>query len=243
MLPQLSEAEKQSPIGSAMGYLMGLFFSLKQQLMIQRSLEAAGEKARVGNSQVQDVFNSFAAQGNAQVSAAIGLGLGMDSAAMTQAIATAAAAAQPIPSTAMPSVRTDMEENTLMKREMQNQMALQNKMRALKQQELAKYKNVPASSGNSKQGPGHMTASAMDTSHCSMGGGMTSASTAQPTKEDEDPGFMPTASHGQGSGETDGTDSKNSWVGRPRGLSIGASEDFWNTDMVDDQLFEFLMNN
>ena len=49
MLPQLTEAEKASPIGAAMGYLMGLFFSLKQQLIIQRSLEAAGEKAK-GNA-------------------------------------------------------------------------------------------------------------------------------------------------------------------------------------------------
>jgi hypothetical protein len=30
---------------------------------------------------------------------------------------------------------------------------------------------------------------------------------------------------------------------RNRSMSIGASEDFWNTDVVDDQLFEFLMNN
>jgi myb-like DNA-binding domain, SHAQKYF class len=35
-LPQLTEEEKRSPVGASMGYLMGLFFSLKQQLQIQR---------------------------------------------------------------------------------------------------------------------------------------------------------------------------------------------------------------
>lgn len=35
-LPQLTEEEKRSPVGASMGYLMGLFFSLKQQLEIQR---------------------------------------------------------------------------------------------------------------------------------------------------------------------------------------------------------------
>jgi len=36
-LPHLSESEKSSPIGASMGYLMGLFFSLKQQLLAQRA--------------------------------------------------------------------------------------------------------------------------------------------------------------------------------------------------------------
>mmetsp|Transcript_562 Transcript_562/g.997 ORF Transcript_562/g.997 Transcript_562/m.997 type:complete len:555 (+) Transcript_562:158-1822(+) len=35
-LPQLTEEEKRSPVGASMGYLLGLFFSLKQQLQIQR---------------------------------------------------------------------------------------------------------------------------------------------------------------------------------------------------------------
>ena len=36
-LPNLSAAEKTSPIGASMGYLMGLFFSLKQQLLAERA--------------------------------------------------------------------------------------------------------------------------------------------------------------------------------------------------------------
>ena len=43
-----------------------------------------------------------------------------------------------------PSTRTNLEENTIMKREMQPQMVFQNKMRALKQQELDKYKDTVA---------------------------------------------------------------------------------------------------
>ena len=36
-LPQLTEDEKQSHVGTSLGYLMGLFFSLKQQLLAQRA--------------------------------------------------------------------------------------------------------------------------------------------------------------------------------------------------------------
>jgi SHAQKYF class myb-like DNA-binding protein len=40
-LPQLTEEEKRSPIGASMGYLMGLFFSLQQQLNAQRAATTA----------------------------------------------------------------------------------------------------------------------------------------------------------------------------------------------------------
>lgn len=38
-LPQLTEQEKRSPVGASLGYLMGLFFSLKQQLHAQRGIQ------------------------------------------------------------------------------------------------------------------------------------------------------------------------------------------------------------
>ena len=280
MLPKLTESEKQSPIGASMGYLYGLFFSLKQQLMIQRSAEEAAKKAakkaEMDTHHGHDIFNSFAMSGgNVNVphapptagTAATGtVGLGPDNAAMAQAIATAAAAVQPIPASALPSVRTDMEENSLMKREMQNQMALQNKMRALKQQELAKYKHVPAPSGNVKYAastappPGHPTPSMMDAGHdhsmdVTMASASASATTAQPTREDDHHlhrnhsfGMQTSGSHGQGSGETDGSEANNKnnvqSLERSRLLSFGGvNDDFWSTDMVDDNLFEFLMNN
>ena len=147
ILPQLTEVEKQSPIGAAMGYLMGLFFSLKQQLMIQRSLEAAGEKAK---------GNAFFPQHQAQAShvSQAQASSSHHSCTMTNP-ATAAAVAAGVEFTASQqpppcgmgnagvgvggAAMTNIEENSRMKRAMQNQMALQNKMRALKQQELAKY--------------------------------------------------------------------------------------------------------
>ena len=50
MLPRLTDVEKKSPIGAAMGYLMGLFFSLKQQLMAQRVAEVAAVEAAASNN-------------------------------------------------------------------------------------------------------------------------------------------------------------------------------------------------
>ncbi len=217
MLPQLTEAEKQSPIGAAMGYLMGLFFSLKQQLMIQRSLEAAGVKGQ-SDAPVEDVFNSFVT-GTAPAAAAVGGESATDGKLHLQGPTTTA------------SMRTNIEENSMMKREMLNQMALQNKMRALKQQELAKYKNVASSASNPSTAVIHKGT-------VDGGIGLTSP---QPNREEE---FAV-----QGAGETAGNDGSAEYQRggggnmRPHSLSFGGSEEFWHTDVVDEQLFEFLMNN
>ena len=96
---------------------------------------------------------------------------------------------------------------------MQNQMALQNKMRALKQQELNKYKNTSAVDKGEENPATHV-------------------------EESEAMG-----SHAQGAGEAEGNDGAAAAGARARTLSFGASEEFWNTDVVDEQLFEFLMNN
>jgi SHAQKYF class myb-like DNA-binding protein len=219
MLPRLTEAEKVAPMGSAMGYLMGLFLSLKQQLMIQRAAEAAErkEKALDSSSPVQD-FLEASAGGGAANTAVTPEGNTNGESHNSQVFDGTAAKQQP----ASQSVRTNIEENSMMKREMQSQMRLQNKMRALKQQELNKYKNVPS------QPPMH---------HEKTGEG---GHPATPTEEDEEK--MEFAgdhnSRVQGAGETAGNDDY-----RNRGLSIGASDEFWNTDSVDEQLFEFLMNN
>merc|ERR1719491_1877660 len=68
ILPQLTDAEKASPIGAAMGYLMGLFFSLKQQLIIQRNLEAAGEKAK-GSAIVSSSTTAMTPSGSSNIAA------------------------------------------------------------------------------------------------------------------------------------------------------------------------------
>jgi hypothetical protein len=199
MLPQLTEAEKASPMGAALGHLMGLFLSLKQQLIVQRIAE--GKK-----------------RAEAQAAAAA------SSAAGTEP--TTEGAAQSFKAGPQ-SGRTNIEENSMMKREMQNQMELQNKMRALKQQELNKYKNLPPS------------AQSVPAVHYEP-------NTAAAMEQHSEQKFELTDSnHAQGAGETAGSDGDDAGRGEnhPRGISIGNQDDFWNTDVVDDQLFEFLMNN
>ena len=238
-LPQLTDAEKQSPIGAAMGYLMGLFFSLKQQLDIQRANEDGKKLSSKNNAPVQAVFNSFVT-GNAGAQAPTDSGqstypsaAGHPSSQAPQPQAFDQAVAKPASVLSAPSVRTNIEENSIMKQEMQNQMALQNKMRALKQQELNKYKTSSSPQSGEEapdQPPAHH-----HVQHSSM-----------LTKEDESTAVAAQhseASEAQGAGEPPGNDAKQAQRLRDQSLSIGASDEFWNTDVVDDQLFEFLMNN
>lgn len=204
VLPQLTEAEKQSPIGASMGYLMGLFFSLKQQLMLQRAKEVGFSEKMPDNAPVQDVFNDGTAQNSAMKPSAN------------------------IPAHAAPqSARTNIEENSMMKREMQNQMALQNKMRALKQQELDKCKNVNSFHQVVQPFPSEPQSPLL-------------------MKDDEEAKAADAANcvH-QGAGETaeNNDDLHGDNRDRQRGLSFGLSDEFWNTDVVDEQLFEFLMDN
>lgn len=269
MLPQLTEEEKASPIGAAMGYLMGLFFSLKQQLIIQRSLEAAGEKAK-GNAL------AMASSGNSNIN--------MNTAANNPTTAaTAAAVAARVDLAAdgsmqqsqhqngtgvgSTSVRSNIEVNSMMKREMQNQMALQNKMRALKQQELDKYKNINKGSGAAhvttldtdmneaaqyRTHP-HFGEAAMDTTPLegTFAAGVGTSEQQPPTAavgtgavtqgagEMAGTDLSAPVAHGHGYGHTrEGSNSNSNHL-----LGIDSSEDFWNTDVVDDQLFEFLMNS
>jgi SHAQKYF class myb-like DNA-binding protein len=222
MLPELTEEEKRSPIGSAMGYLMGLFFSLRQQLLIQRSLEsaqgAAGTQSGTGGGEahIQDIYGSFATGSGAPGSTMSGQDLSIDTSPHQQAI---------------PSMRTNIEENSIMKREMQNQMALQNKMRALKEQELAKYKNSD-----------HGDVGKMPLPYHHFGGNSNNDVYAprSAVAHMSDHGM----SHGQGAGEmglNEVSDATNHQ--RAHGLSFGTSAELWNSDVVDDQLFEFLMND
>lgn len=216
MLPELTELEKQSPIGAAMGYLMGLFFSLRQQLLIQRSLEGSPEGGQA-NVPVQDMYSSFAG-GTAAPAAAV----------------TISSSDYPndgmVHQQTIPSMRTNIEETTIMKREMQNQMALQNKMRALKEQELAKYKNIDPNSGHDD------SRSAFSMYTYGTGGNDQYSSKHQSGASDQG------VSQGQGTGELAGHDTSDN-SHRPHGISFGNSADLWNADVVDEQLFEFLMND
>ena len=237
MLPQLTEAEKQSPIGAAMGYLMGLFFSLKQQLMIQRSLEAAGEKAK-GNAMfpVGTANNpTAAATADAATAAAVAAGVEFTADGSMQQPQQAGGGGG-----VAVSIRTKIEENSMMKREMQNQMALQNKMRALKQQELAKYNNISNSEGGASTvittaqhstNP-HLTANDGGNNEGDFAAG---AATGKQQQQHQQDGSTDATAQ-QGAGEMAGNDFCM--------LPIeNHDDDFWHSDVVDGELFEFLINN
>jgi hypothetical protein len=133
VLPKLTEEEKLSPLGASMGYLMGLYFSLNQQLMAQRAassgvapmaqnLVSNPEAMQFGSSLPVPPFQEHPVAG----------------------------AAQPVNShatTPMSAVRTNLEESHLMKRDMQSSREIQNKMRALKQHELNKVQLSTSGSG------------------------------------------------------------------------------------------------
>lgn len=211
MLPQLTEKEKNSPLGTSMSYLMGLFFSLRQQLMAQREHAALAVAARKLSSEpVADVFSSFV-HGHAT---------GSNDSGALPSTATAVGGS---------STRSNLEQSTMMKREMESQMAFQNKMRALKQQEVNKYK-----------GDGFR----MEEQHQEGldGGELSFDKTEHPHHLATHESIV--SQDYQGAGEIDGDHTRGQQQhGRNRGLSIANAEEFWNTDMVDDELFKFLMSD
>jgi SHAQKYF class myb-like DNA-binding protein len=223
MLPRLTEAEKQSPIGASMGYLMGLFFSLKQQLVAQRAVAAAALAKK--NQPVAAVFDAFVS-GH--------LHAGADATMDGTGTGTCNNDVKVSPS-AVPSMRSNLEENNMMKREMQNQMAFQNKMRALKMQELNKLKTVSGvgeeanKEAEREDGIGLAATNANST--------VADSSEQQQTQQQQQQQLQGAGEPAADSGGVGFGDSRN------RSMSITASEDFWNTDVVDEQLFEFLMNN
>lgn len=232
ILPQLSEEEKKSPLGTSLGYLMGLFFSLRQQLMAQRELNTdAGNGGNAeaqpveGESQVGDIFSHFAVGSGVQESYA--------QHAPSEWQPPVARDGQMYhhdptsESKAAPSTRTNFEQSMLMKQEMENQRAFQSKIRCLKQREVNKFvtHELPTD--------GEHDVKLLDDDLTPNPVGR--------TMDDKDASLEDAASRMQGAGETAEAGDLGE-KGRFRGLSMGASDDFWNTDVVDENLFEFLMN-
>ena len=226
ILPQLSDDEKKSPLGTSLGYLMGLFFSLRQQLMAQRAAHsAAGDEGKfagqhVGDeTQLGDVFSHFSGgmpESYPQVAAPEWQPPTPRDGQVYQHEAAS-------DSKTTISTRTNFERSMLMKQEMESQRAFQSKIRDLKQREVNKFilHELPS-----------------DAEH--DGKALDDDFTPNPVGKRTD-------DKGQGAGEiaeggeiAEAGDSGEK--GRLRGLSVGASDDFWNTDVVDEQLFEFLMN-
>jgi SHAQKYF class myb-like DNA-binding protein len=200
MLPQLSEAEKNSPIGASMGFLMGLFFSLKQQLAQQR-----------------DKVNPVACAATDNKAPMVAGDNKTNGDLPQQHDVSASRTTEDAPIASHPSSSRNIEVNSNMKRDMQNQMVFQKKMRALKQEQLNKCKNEK----DDKDG----------TTFSPFGEGGVGQRAGEVAGRDQ--------VAGDNAGQ-DGTIGENA---RLRGLSIAHSEEFWNTDVVDEQLFEFLMNN
>ena len=287
VLPQLTEVEKASPIGASMGYLLGLFFSLKKQLLTQRAMQmnstAAGEPAKAPSVQqvkssdphahtsgpIPAVYDSFA--GNAMNHG--GNAVQTPGIPMTQAPPNiVGASSMDWSSTANPvsggggsssdhvgtmsnpvavhtgSTRNNLEASSMMKREMQNQMAFQNKMRALKQQELNKYKNVPhqgnnsnANMSNTHEYQHHQSEHHQYTESHGQENSRGSDAEHQGHPHNhpqEDPEHGGQVEGGDGTGETGGAAG-----GRERAFSMEQNDEFWNADVMDEQLFEFLMDN
>lgn len=335
MLPKLTESEKTSPIGAAMGYLLGLFFALKKQLLVQRSsLQLSGVEGAAPGSvgsvaltpselsgaitsgPVAAVYESFAGippngpgssnQGGKQLTTPLAAqsvnaaqqidwssahATPMPSVTATndpagrgqsgQCVAPAPSG-EPIPVLKAASTRNNLETSSIMKREMESQMAFQNKMRALKQQELNKYKDVPLSHNNSDNIVGREGSWQQDTEanrrtakpkppeglpYAGNSGGqqhqhVTTSDEVQQAQSsvvvvDSSPGHgghEESVDHNSGNkpeGAVNVHDTSGQGAGeaaaavraRAPSFSMGGNDDFWNADVMDEQLFEFLMNN
>ena len=237
VLPKLTEEEKLSPIGTSLGYLLGLFFSIRSQLMAERAAAAphvSESEDLSSHPAVKDLYTQFvndSMPGNtSQNDSSIPWSIPTQGDTSQQGY-QGEASQDPnttVYGTASLSTRTNREENTLMQREMQNQRLLQNKMRALKQQELEKYNKGP----------------------CGGGGQANRASVESESPENaylvpipvnrKQPQEQESETRSQGAGEA--AEPIGDIETKERGLSVGNVEDFWNTDVVDEQLFEFLMN-
>ena len=221
-LPKLTEAEKISPIGISLGYLMGLFFTLREQLDAQRleqqetSIHAQPQEEQHVPAQ-QQLFDVFATEQEGRKMSATTL---------------------QNPTSVQSASRNNLEVNSLIKREMQSQMEFQNKMRALKQQELNKYTSKPGMDNNSNNNNNTMNSVAgSDSVH-----DHNTSDTRQSISNSNNDRTNHNKKHQdyQGAGEAGGADTSSN---REHGVSLGEEDEFWNTSVVDDELFDFLMNS
>lgn len=218
VIPRLTEAEKHSPIGSSLGYMLGLFFSLKQQLDAQRRQEQqrkdneAASRASLQQTKTEPPQQQHSAYGS-------------------YATGAASAAASPKKGLPMvPSTRSNLEENSMMKREMRNQMAFQNKMRALKQQEVQKYNKLAAE----PHGGEHSLPPEIAT-HPEQASPMESHPAQHHLQS-------PMAAQG-GANEGDHPEGDHEHPPPHHNMGMGEDDEFWNAGVVDEALFDFLLNS
>ena len=207
---------------------MGLFFTLRQQLDMQRQEQLKGQmqvqqqEAQHDPNQ-QQFFDAFAAE---QAGRKMTVGTLQN------------------PSSVKSASRNNLEVNSLIKREMQSQMAFQNKMRALKQQELNKYSKTGMDNNNnmnnmagSDLGHDHATNMTSDTRQSLNTDPLPQQQVRRSTNKKQH-----TSQEYQGAGEAAGANTSATGT-REQSVSLGEEDDFWNTSVVDDELFDFLMNS
>ena len=222
VLPQLTEDEKASHIGTSLGYLMGLFFSLRQQLLAQRAAKANGTaSADPGLSYTSVVMAP-------PPPSSVRQGMPLESSHTTTAqwgspIPVDATTATSSDAEPTKSSRIHLEQNNVMKRDMESQRSIQRKMRELKQQEFNKYRAVEGKDADHDD-PTKMHPAGSITTHNKL------------------LEHHPTTTGMQGAEQTgEASDSGNQ--GRSRAFSFGPNEVpgcFEATDIDDEELFDFL---
>jgi len=252
VLPRLTEVEKQSPIGHSLGYLIGLFFSLKEQLDRQRRQKelaaAEAEKKFLEQQSLQHaaVFDAFANDQHPPQQQQTPGGL---PSALQQPPSVAMAPPPPCsnsnnntgslnpPTIQQSTTRSNLEQSSMMKREMQSQMTFQNKLRALKQQELNKYNKLAHDMAQQQQQQVHMQQQQQQL-HDSKPAAVSDMASMHAAELPPQQQQQQQEEYQQGTGDA-GTDRGAS----ARTLSMADEDDFWNTAVVDDELFDFLMSD
>jgi len=124
-LPILSEDEKKSPVGASMGYMLGLFFSLKQQLYALRSSNGV-EARQLSSSSKQQPQPHVETSGPSAMALKDSFFSAVTSHDKSGVFHSALMTVNPL------------EETNNMKREMQHHINFQNNLRRMKEQEFTK---------------------------------------------------------------------------------------------------------
>jgi hypothetical protein len=211
LIPKLTDEEKVSPIGNSLGYLLGLFFSLRQQLLAQRPVDTISPNIQALPYEQKGIerFENMPATGS--------LDPEQDYVYKKARLTYAQDPQKEVKVESSIQKRPSEYQDTL-RQHMNSQKKLQGKLRDLKEREFNscyyaedKIENQGLSQEvNSNQlgneyNRGKTTSAVDDVKECG--------------------------------------DYVNEESTRPRGLSDAMAEEFWNTEVIDDQLFEFLLDH
>jgi hypothetical protein len=261
-LPRLTEEEKRSPIGASMGYLMGLFFALQQQLSHQRTVV---QQARQQQEQHLEQEEQLALPAPPSTNPA-GPNYGAYVAppplhAQEQQHPQQHPPPQPLhhhapydaPSLGHhrpgqqpieTSTSAILEENSRMERDMRAQRKFQDQMRAFRDKEVAKVQHVHQHQDQDQHHDAFAEAVRdQDSAFAASASATTSAGETSHHGEEGIPQQQPPDA-AAAAATTAATDPLplSSEGGRARSSSIGqlSDADFWDATLDDDGLFDFL---